>query len=133
MGFVFGSKSGPESVPKTKSDRDPLQEPFPGLQGKPGGVGSDDEVAGGKVGSEEGVICGRRLHREDIQSRAGQALLSQGVGEGFVIDEGAATDVEKVCAGLHESEGFGINEVHVVVRERAVQGDDIRSSEELVA
>jgi hypothetical protein len=57
--------------------------------------------------------------------------MAQRVGESLLIDQRAATCVEKKSGGLHEGEGIVIDHVFIVGGERAVEGDDIGGAEEI--
>ena len=62
----------------------------------------------------------------DIETGRADMARLEPIDEGFGVDESATTGVDNHHPLLHLGDGFGVDEVVVVLGERAVQGDDVR-------
>ena len=77
------------------------------------------------------MIWRGRLNREDVKASASEVVLAQGLGEGCVINEGTAADIDQVGIRFHQGKSLSIDEVPVFISERTVQRDDVRGGKEV--
>src|SRR5262245_11722324 len=71
------------------------------------GVRGDDDV----VEFQNRVVGVRRFRVEDVQARAGNTSFLQGLGQGLLVDDGPACEVDEKGRPLHQSEPPGVDKV----------------------
>ena len=116
------------------------------LQGGGGNVRQGFACEEGLVGREQHIVKGEQaceyvvlddsigdilveisaLFLIDIETGRADMARLEPIDKGFGVDESATTGVDNHHPLLHLGNGFGVDEVVVVLGERAVQGDDVR-------
>lgn len=97
--------------------KDDLRAEHHGLLRGEGDVGGDDGVGG----VEEGMIDGnRRLHLEDVDTRAGDASIIERVGQCLGVHHGAAGNVDEQGGLLHHDDALFIEHSACGIVEGAV-------------
>lgn len=67
----------------------------------------------------------RRLVHKDVKPRSGDAATIQRLGKGSFVHNCAARRIDKERSGLHQVKALRIHKPAGLVRERAMQRDDI--------
>ena len=100
---------------------DSLNETGARVSRRPRDVRRDDTVLGG----EQRVILFRRLVHKNVKPRSGDAATIQRLGKGSFVHNCAARRIDKERSGLHQVKALRIHKPAGLVRERAMQRDDI--------
>jgi len=81
---------------------------------------------------ENGVVRVRRLRVEDVQAGTGNLAFLQDFGQGSLVDHWAARAVDQKGRRLHQSEPPGIDEMPRLLRQRAIDGNEIRLAKDRI-
>ena len=81
---------------------------------------------------ENGVVRVRRLRVEDVQAGTGNPAFLQDFGQGSLVDHWAARAVDQKGRRLHQSEPPGIDEMPRLLRQRAIDGNEIRLAKDRI-
>ena len=97
------------------------------LAGRARDVRREDDVL-----EREQLVADRGLVLEDVECRTRDRAGLEGGHERGLVDDRPARGVHEDGRGLHRSERGGVDEVSGLVRERAVQADDVGRGERRV-
>ena len=75
---------------------------------------------------------GQRLLDEDVQRGAAKTSALQRVGQGRLVDQGAAGGVDEAAAGLHQPQPPVVDQAVVLGPQVRVQGDEVALGQERV-
>ena len=75
---------------------------------------------------EQSAVGRQRFDFRDVESRSFDLTTFEGVGQGFLVDDGSACRVDQQRRGLHPLERVGIEQVAGLVGRRGVDGDAVR-------